>query len=333
MHHSRMLAILRVLRNAQGPIGGKHIAEQLELSGIELGERTIRNYLDHSDASGWTVNLGRRGRELTAAGLREVDEAMTVDRVGFVASKVDSLAYQMNFDPVQKKGKVILNISMVDVSDARAAFAEMARIYDAGFSMGRFVALGRAGERIGDVKVPRGKVAIGTICSVSINAIFLRANIQTTSRFGGLLQVENSQPKRFVEIINYDGSSLDPLEIFIRGHMTSVLQAAGAGSGRLGASFREVPMVALPEIRSCIELCNQIGLGGVMAVGHPGQPLLDVPVPQGRVGLIVCGGLNPIAAVVESGIVSSNAAMSTLCDFSQLIDYHKLASLKPRDLV
>ena len=38
------------------------------------------------------------------------------------------------------------------------------------------------------------------------------------------------------------------------------------------------------------------------------QPLLDVPVPQGRVGLIVCGGLNPIAAVdadAQSALVRS----------------------------
>jgi len=69
-----------------------------------------------------------------------------------------------------------------------------------------------------------------------------------------------------------------------------------------------------------------------MATGLPNQPLLQVPVPQGRVGLVVCGGLNPLAAVVESGIATTNAAMSTLCDFQQLIDYRHMPNLRTRDL-
>jgi len=238
----------------------------------------------------------------------------------------------MTFDPATRRGKVVLNISTVDTRDVRPALAELTRAYEANLCMGRFLALGKPGDRIGDFRVPKGRFAIGTICSVSINGVFLRANIATTSRFGGLLQLEKGQPKRFVEIINYDGSSLDPLEVFIRGHMTSVAQAARTGSGRLGASFREVPVVALPEVRRLSEICRKIGLGGVMATGLPNQPLLQVPVPQGRVGLVVCGGLNPLAAVVESGIATTNAAMSTLCDFQQLIDYRHMPNLRTRDL-
>jgi len=42
------------------------------------------------------------------------------------------------------------------------------------------------------------------------------------SRFAGILQIKKGVALRFVEIIDYTGSSLDPSEIFIRGRMTSV---------------------------------------------------------------------------------------------------------------
>lgn len=320
----RMVAILRVLRDLTVPAGSERIAEMLRQSGLDLSERAIRNYLAQSDALGWTENLGRRGRRLTKRGEREIEGALVVDKVGFVSVRVDTLAYQMTFDPETREGKVILNVSTVAPLDARAAVRCLSEAYDANLGMGRFVAVGRAGDHIGDFHVPRGCFAIGTICSVSINGVFLRASVPTASRFGGLVEMEHGQPKRFTQIINYDGSSLDPLEIFIRGHMTDVTQAARTGSGMLGASFREVPMVALPEVQRLIQVCERIGLGGVLAMGSPNQPLLDVAVAQGRAGLIVPGGLNAVAAVVEAGIAVTSTAMCTLCDFQQLIDYTNL---------
>ena len=322
----RMMAILGVLQDVPGPVGSDRISRTLLLSNIDLSERTIRNYLAQADALGWTENLGRRGRRLTERGRKELSGALVMDKVGFVAARVDELAYQMDFDPVTRQGKIILNLSTVHGDDIRAAIEAMEKVYGANFGMGRLGIVGKPGTRIGDVTVPKNCYAIGTVCSVSINGIFLRASIATTSRFGGLLEIEDRQPRRFTQIINYDGSSLDPLEVFIRGHMTSVAQAARTGSGILGASFREVPMVALPEVHRLAALSEKAGLGGLFAIGAPNQPLLDIPVGQGRVGLVVCGGLNPMAAVVEAGIPVTSTAMSTLCEFSALKNYRKLAS-------
>jgi len=325
-----MIAILRVLRVSASPLGAERISEELRSSGTYLSERAVRNYLSQSDDNGWTRNLGRRGRVLTPQGRQEVDSALVIDKVGFVAARVDSLAYQMSFNPETQEGSVILNMSTVAVEDMRAAMAEVLRVYEARLGMGRYLIVGRPGERIGELIVPPGRLMIGTICSVSINGILQRARVATRSRFGGLLQIENGQPKRFTQIINYDGTSLDPLEIFIRGHMTAVVDAARTGSGLIGASFREVPTVALPEVRRLLGLSEQIGLGGVIAVGLPNQPLLDIPVTQGCVGIIVAGGLNPIAAVVESGISTTSSAMHSLCSFSQLVEYKSLYEWRDR---
>lgn len=320
----RMVAILRVLHDAETSIGSERIANALELSGITISERAVRNYLAQMDGLGWTRNLGRRGRQLTEKGASELESALVFDKVGFVAARVDTLSYQMDFNVETKQGKVILNISTIDVKDAKAAFRIMNRIYKAHLGMGQLIAIAEAGQSIGGFCVPPRKIGIGTVCSVSLNGILLHANIAMSSRFGGLLEMELGRPSRFTQIINYDGSSLDPLEIFIRSHMTSVTQIEQTGNGALGASFREAPAAALPEVRRLIRVAERLGMGGVLAIGSPNQPLLDIPVTVGRFGMIVCGGLNPVAAVVESGITVTSAAMSTLCDYGELRDYQKI---------
>lgn len=320
----RMLTILRVLQSAQTSLGSDRIAQTLALAGIELSERAVRNYLSQADDLGWTVNLGRRGRRLTAKGMAELESALVVDKVGFIAARVDMLSYQMDFNVETRQGKIILNLSMLDQKDARAAFRIMAEVYRARLGMGTLLTSGAAGDRIGGIPVPPGKIAVGTVCSVSLNGILLHANIATHSRFGGLMEMEKGAPSRFTQIINYDGSSLDPLEIFIRSHMTSVTRVARTGNGSLGASFREVPAVALPEVHRRIKAAEKLGLGGVLAVGSPDQPLLDIPVTIGRAGLVVCGGLNPVAAVVEAGIAVTSTAMGALCEYELLRDYREL---------
>jgi hypothetical protein len=247
-----------------------------------------------------------------------------IEKVGFVASKIDTLTYQMDFSLRKQKGKIILNISTIDIRDIDEAMHQVQLTFRAGLGMGRFVVLGFPGSEVGRGTVEGGKVAIGTVCSVTINGILLNEGIHTTSRFGGLLELVEGHPFRFTEIINYDGSSIDPLEIFIKGSMTSVREAVLTGNGKIGASFREVPSVGMPRIEKIRKRLDSVGLGGIMMIGKPGRPLLDIPVPEGRVGMIVAGGLNPVAAIEESGIPTENVAMGSLFDFEHLVPFWEL---------
>jgi len=326
----RMIAILEALRNSPKSQGSKAIAAALALSGIEMSERAVRNYLAQADILGWTVNLGRRGRRLTPDGLREIESALAVDKVGFVAAKVDALAYQMDFDLARRKGRVVMNIATVSLREAYPALQIIQDVFRAGLGMGTLACVAFPGESIGSFTTPPHMMAIGTVCSVTINGILLKAGIVAHAKFGGLLELESGKPKRFIQIITYEGSTLDPLEVFIRSHMTSVLRAAESGNGIIGSGFREIPAVSLPEARRIARQAEQAGLGGVLAFGHPNQPLLDVPVPSGRVGMALTGGLNPIAAVAESGIAITGTAMSTLAPYEQLTDYRNLITVVAR---
>jgi repressor of nif and glnA expression len=189
---------------------------------------------------------------------------------------------------------------------------------------------GPGGAGAGELRVPEGRFALGTVCSVAINGVLLSHGIATVSKFGGLLQLEEGKPKRFTEIIYYEGTTLDPLEIFIKGHMTSVKEAARTGNGIIGASFREVPAEATEEVKRIARRLDQAGLGAIMLIGRPHQPVLGIPVTPGRTGLVVAGGLNPLAAVEESGIATRNMAMAALCPFDRLGPYEVLAELAGR---
>ena len=200
----------------------------------------------------------------------------------------------------------------------------MRPVFEKNLGMGQYLIVASGGGKIGDFEIPKGKVAIGTICSVIINGILIHGGIPVTSKFGGLLEIYQGTPYRFTEIIHYDGSSLDPLEIFIKGKMTNVTGAVQKGIGHIGASFREIPSAAIPQVRKLVKQLEAIGLGAIIAVGKPNQPLLDIPVGEGRAGIIVAGGLNPMAAVEESGIPTENLAMGALLDFSELIPFNDL---------
>jgi repressor of nif and glnA expression len=195
----------------------------------------------------------------------------------------------------------------------------MKYVFDQGLGMGNKLILAHAGERVCGITVPDDVIAVGTVCSVTVNGILLHEGIPVTSRYGGLLEMRDGRPVRFVELVQYSGTSLDPLEIFIKAGMTRVRNAARTGTGLIGASFREVPSVAVEDIRRISSGMAKHGLGGILTLGRPNQPLFDIPVSEGRTGMIVVGGLNPIAAVHEAGIEVSSRSLAGLEDFSRLV--------------
>ena len=320
----KVMAILRVLSNAREPLGARMISRELESYGVHLTERAVRYHLQLLDERGLTQNNGKEGRLITDKGREEISNALVTDKVGLVINKIEMLSYRTSFDLSSRKGKIILNTSLFPEDKFKKAIAAMRDVFAAQHCVSDLVAVAEEGQRLGHILIPKGYVGFGTVCSVTINGILLRSGIPVESRFGGILQVRNSKPLRFTELISYAGSSLDPLEVFIRSKMTSVRDAAKDGEGKILASFREIPSICQPEVENILAVISGLGLRGLMTLGKPGTELLDVPVAVNRVGMVVIGGLNPLAAAEEAGIHSDNRAMSTMYDFEALRSYWEL---------
>ncbi len=321
----KRLVILRVLQEAQRPLGSSKITERLLAGGHEISERTVRFYLESLDKEGLTENLGRRGRLITDRGQEELSTARIIERVGFLAAKIDQMTYRMNFDLSKKTGSVVVNASIIEKSQLRTAVPLIQSVFRAGYAMGSRMALFRPRERIGEVTIPDGMVGIGTVCSITLNGVLLAHGIPTYSKFGGLLELRDYKPTRFVEVIYYNGTTLDPLEVFIRSGMTDYTGATRNGNGRIGASFREVPAESRDHVARLAHQLEEVGLGGFMSIGWPGQPLLEIPVNQGQIGAIVIGGLNPAAILEEQGIKTQSRALASLAEYEVFFHYEELA--------
>ncbi|MDP3013014.1 MAG: NrpR regulatory domain-containing protein [Candidatus Subteraquimicrobiales bacterium] len=320
----KIINILKILSKETEPLGASIISRRLEKLGIDLSERAVRYHLKIMDERGLTEGFGKEGRLITKKGLEELDNALVSDKVGFISAKIDTLSYLTSLNLDDKKGNIILNVSLLNKGDFKKAIEVMRDVFKARLCMSDLVAVAFEGERLGEIEVPAGKIGFGTVCSVTLNGVLVKAGIPVDSRFGAILQMENFKPLRFTELITYEGSSLDPLEVFIKSRMSSVRETALTGSGKILAGFREVSAAALGRVNEIVEKLEQVGIYGVLKVGRPSQPVLEMLVGTDRVGIVVAGGLNPLAALEEVGVETESKAMSTIVDFKKLKSFWEL---------
>ncbi len=313
-------AILRVLADAGEPISSDAISLELRELGVDLRSRMVRNYLCKMEQKGFVRPAGRRRREITDAGLRELDRGTALNKMELASARLDNLSYRMSLDPATERGTVVLNVSTFRASDLPRAYETIRGVLDRGLGMGRRVLIAAEGERLGGHHVAYGQAAVGTVSSVTMDGALRASGVQVYARFGGLLELRAGKPVRFVQLIHFDATTVDPVEMFLKSRMTQVRFAAESGFGCIGASFREIPAAALQEVNRVRARLRALQLDGILAIGRPGRPLLDVPVAIGRVGLVVAAGLNPIAAVEEAGIETRNYPMDVL---------HPVESLAP----
>ena len=314
----KVIAILKALHDSEEPLGARVISQHLKSYGIELGERAVRYHLKIMDERGLTRLVGRDGRLITDSGIEELKSALVRDKIGFAISRIELLAFRTNFDLQKRAGLVPVNISYFPQKRFGEALRVMKPIFEKGLCVSDLVATAREGERLGDTIVPSGMTALATVCSIVVNGTMLKAGVPMDSRFGGIIEIKNNAPLRFVELINYDGSSIDPSEVFIRARMTSVTEVAKRGEGKLLANYREIPALCRPIVENVVTKLKKSGIGGLLVMGNASESVCEIPVELNRIGIILLGGLNPVAAAEEAGIEAENHAMGAIIDFQRL---------------
>jgi hypothetical protein len=96
--------------------------------------------------------------------------------------------------------------------------------------------------------------------------------------------------------------------------MTSVREVSGKGEGKILANFREFPVLCLNVVEKILPKLKSAGISGVMTTGKPSEPICQVPVDVNKVGMILIGGLNPVACAQEAGIERETRAMSSVME-------------------
>ena len=323
----KSVSILRIISDSDKPLGARIIACRLKDYGVELGERAVRYHLKLMDERGLTQLIGQRdGRVLTERGIEEAGSALVKDKVGFAISRIELLAFRTDFDLNKRTGSVPINISIFPKQGFSKSLQAMKAVFASEFCISDLVAIAQEGDLLGETIIPRGKVGLATVCSIVINGILLKLGVPIDSKFSGILQIRNSKPLRFVELINYSGCSLDASEIFIRARMTSVLKAIGEGEGKILATYREIPAPCQHIAEETMAKMKESGLGGMSVIGGNSEPVCEIPVEPNRIGMVFVNGLNPVAAAVEAGVEVDNYGMSTVIEYKKLIKFEELVN-------
>lgn len=321
----KIAAILKVLSDSPEPLGGRIISRRLKEHGIDLSERAVRYHLKMMDERGFTsTKRYRDGRSITQPGLEELKSTLVCDKVGFVTDRLELLAYLTNFDLSEHTGYIPIDVSLFPKREFPRALEVMKSVFEAGLCASNLVAVATEGERLGETMVPQGKIGFATVCSAVVSGSMLKAGIPVDSRFGGILQIKHTEPTRFVELIEYNGSTIDPFEIFIAGRMTSAMKSATNGDGKILASFQEIPLPSKTEANTVIEKLKAANLCNLVIMGKASEPVCEIPVRLNKVGLVLPSGLNAIAATAETGIDVTSKAMNGVVGFGELRSFWSL---------
>jgi hypothetical protein len=294
--------ILRVLSEFNQPIGSTILQRELMRRGFPLDDRTIRYHLKILEEKGFVEGRGRNGRIITGEGLEELSRALAYQRVGSILTRYLTLAYSVTYDPTSNSGKVVANVSIVGNRILDKVFSIVRSLYKAKLLPAPYIKILHGEGQYGSIFIPKGKIAIFTVCNLTLDGLLIRSGIPILLRYGGLVQFVNYKPLRFVELLSYEGTTLPPLELLTHQRLTSIMSFLRSGTGVLPANFREAPAEARDETINIFEELKVKGWGGIIAVGQPNESVLGIPVAMDRFGISMIGGLTPEAALKESGV-------------------------------
>lgn len=290
----KCLEILRILRDSRDPMGAKHLSERMAEQGFILSDRAVQYYLHHLDELGFTRKMGNRGRVLTNLGIAESESALVGDRIGFVISRLERLAFRSTLDPVTCTGDVAYNLSYVkdeDLDTVRSAFNEVISA-DIGF-------FGTYAETTNDPRVPKEYTGFMTVCSITMDGIFQHNGIPVRMAYGGCLNHTQRIPRGFNHLIGYKGTTIDPLQLFLYAEMASIGNLIRTGDGVALANIRNIPITAMGRAEEIMASLRQNGFHLPVAAG---SGVLNVPSDPYQSSIVIYSGMNLIGRAYECGI-------------------------------
>lgn len=225
----------------------------------------------------------------------------------FILSKIWNQIEKVDFDIKTQKGNIISNISLVDKDDIEKVTQIMEETYNQNPDyINPFY-------KIIEHPTNDDKIGIGTICSLSIDGILIKNGIMSNPRYGGLLEL--SQPPLFIDLISYNGSSIDPHKVFIAKGMTSINKSIGPN--RILASIKEIPYIARDYAVETLEQLKNKGFS-IYKIGKPRELIYNAKVDNYNFGIVTGSGLNQISAIKEENIDIDVKAIEMTIPFEEM---------------
>ncbi|MDO5859282.1 DUF128 domain-containing protein [Methanobrevibacter sp.] len=235
--------------------------------------------------------------------IKEINEP----KVPFLLSKSWNLIQQVNFDVEKRKGDIITNISYISKDDQDNALGIMEETYN---NNPKFI---NPYYKLIDHPTDDEKIGIATICSLSIDGLLINNGIMSTPKYGGLLEL--TEPPLFIDLISYNGTTLDPHIIFLSKKMTSI--SRNIGPNKILASVKEIPYISRDYAVQLLDRLNNIGFS-IYKIGKPRELVYNAKVDNYNFGIVAGGGLNSIGAIKEKGVDIEVKAIEKLIPFEDM---------------
>jgi len=196
-----------------------------------------------------------------------------------VISKIISWIHEVTYDIDNDGGKVVVNTGYIDKKYGDKA-VEVLKKYCEKLNLS---------YKMISVRDENDKLRIDTISSVTFDGIFLKNYIPVIPFCGGILEYTENL-KRFIDIIIYSGTSLDPYEVFFNkiNCMNTIL-----------SGVRMIPMEGRNKL---IKLIEKLDFSGILEVGKPNNSLYGIEVENGMCAYVSVDGLNPFALLIKNNI-------------------------------
>ena len=211
----------------------------------------------------------------------------------FVSHRIEEYALQVSYDPEERTGSVVYNLSLVRSEDLEFAIKIFKDSFRAGISVSGLVRFLQPGAKLDEYTVPEGCTGIVSVCSSTLDGLLLRRGIPMKPIGGGIVEIEHMVPRRFIHMILYEHTTIDPLQVLISQELTSVNAVMRRGSGNLLANIRECHMEAEPVVGEVLDSLAGSDISGILEVGMPNTPALGVAVDPQYMGIVALGGTNP----------------------------------------
>ncbi|KAF5417482.1 MAG: Global nitrogen regulator NrpRII [Candidatus Methanogaster sp.] len=236
----------------------------------------------------------------------------------FAISRIENMMYQVTFDPAKGSGVIAANVSIIRDSDLNDVLFIFKSVMKCGLGVGSYIRVIRDQASFGDIRLESHECAIITPCSITIDGVLLKGGVSVRPVLGGIVQIKKGVPMRFTDILTYDSTTIDPIDVLMSQDLTSVTDVASTGSGKILANVRIVPMHARERVEGILLTLKLANFDSILFVSEPNTEVLGVPVERDHIGIVAIGGTNPMAAVQEQGIPIRTHALSELIDIDEM---------------
>ena len=229
------------------------------------------------------------------------------EKISLVLSKSMNLIQQVNFDIQKQKGDIIANVSYIHKDDVDNAISIMEDTYN---NNPKYI---NPYYKLIEHPDNDDLMGIATICGLSIDGILINNGIMSNPTYSGLLEL--TEPPLFIDLISYNGTTLDPHKIFLSKNMTSI--TGENGPNKILASVKEIPYISRDHAVELLEILNNIGFS-IYKIGKARELVYNSKVDNYNFGVIAGGGLNSIGAVKENGVPIKVKALEKLIPFEKM---------------